>query len=281
MAFDTYENSNFDGVPVRLYEISYGGDAWRYNSSDRNLTVGGVEYVACAISDDGFDQSGEATSETLSITCPASLEIVRRYRGTPPSSTILVRVRELHYDDVGYIAGGLTSVPIVWQGELTGVREQDSATAILTANMLTISFKRGGLRLSWQRQCPHFVYDSNCRLNKASFAVAVTGTINATKITVSTDISGYAANYFDGGFVEWTDPVTGTKEMRGIELQEGSVLNLLGTIDNIEGTSASFKIYPGCRRTIDYCQSVFNNHANYGGVPHLPGRSPFDGNPIY
>lgn len=281
MAFDTYENSNFDGVPVRLYEFSYGNDVWRYNSSDRDLTVGGVNYASSAISDDGFQQSGDATAETLTINCQADLEIVRRYRGTPPSATVIVRVRQLHFDDVGYIGGDIASVPIMWQGELTGVREQDDASAQITANMLTISFKRGGLRLSWQRQCPHFVYDSNCRLNKASFAMTVTGTIVATKITVSTSLSGHPGNYFDGGFVEWTDPVTGTVETRGIEIQEGQVLNLLGTIDNIEGTSASFKIYPGCRRTIDYCDSVFNNRANYGGIPHLPGRSPFDGNPIY
>lgn len=281
MAFDTYENSNFDGVPVKLYEITYGGDVWRYNSSDRNLTVGGVEYLSVPISDDGFTQSGDATAETLTITCPANLEIVRRYRGTPPSSVIIVKVRELHYDDTGYIGGGLASVPIMWQGELSAVREQDDATALLTANMLTISFKRGGLRLAWQRGCPHFVYDSNCRLNKASFAVTVTATANATALTVATDLSGHAANYFDGGFVEWTDPDTGSVETRGIELQAGQVLRLLGTIDNIEGTSSTFKIYPGCRRTIDYCNSVFNNRANYGGVPHIPGRSPFDGNPVY
>lgn len=281
MPFDTYENSNFDGVPVRLYELQYGNDVWRYNSSDRNLTVGGVEYVSAAISDDGFQQSGEATAETLTITCPVNLEIVRRYRGTPPSSTVIVRLRQLHYDDTGYIAGGLGSVPILWQGELSQVREEDEATAKITANMLTISFKRGGLRLPWQRSCPHFVYDANCRLNKAAYAVAVTGTINATRITVVTSLAGYAANYFDGGFVEWTDPVTGTVEMRGIELQAGQVLNLLGTIDNIEGTSASFKIYPGCRRTIEYCDTVFHNRHNFGGIPHFPARSPFDGNPVY
>lgn len=281
MAFDTYELSNFDGVPVRLYEITYGNEVWRYNSADRNLTVGGVEYVSAAISDDGFTQSGDATAETLVITCPVDLEIVRRYRGTPPSSIVYVAVRQLHFDDVGYIGGDISSVPVVWKGELSAVREQDDATATLTANMLTISFKRGGLRLAWQRQCPHFVYDSNCRLQKSSFGVAVTGTITATRIAVSTDLSGYAASYFDGGFVEWTDPDTGTVETRGIELQDGQDLNLLGTIDNIEGTSASFKIYPGCRRTIDYCDGTFNNRANYGGIPHLPGRSPFDGNPIY
>jgi uncharacterized phage protein (TIGR02218 family) len=281
MAFDTYENSNFDGTPVRLYEIKYGNDVWRYNSSDRDLTVGGVVYASAAISDDGFVQSGEATAETLTITCPTNLEIVRRYRGTPPSSTVIVILRQIHYDDTGYIGGSLSSVPILWQGELSAVREEDEAQAKLTANMLTISLKRGGLRLGWQRPCPHFVYDANCRVNKASFAVAVTGTINATKITVVTSLSGYAANYFDGGFVEWTDPATGTVERRGIELQDGAVLNLLGTIDNIEGESASFTIYPGCRRVIDYCDSVFNNRHNYGGVPGLPGRSPFDGNPIY
>lgn len=281
MAFDTYENSNFDGVPVRLYEIKYGNDVWYYNSSDRDIIVGGVTYIGASMSDEGFQQSGEATSETLKITCPVDTEIVRRYRGTPPSKVVFVIVRQIQYDDVGYIAGGAASVPVFWQGTLSAVREVDDATAELTAIMLTISFKRGGLRLTWQRSCPHFLFDANCRANKSAFAMAVTGTITAAEITVSTDLSGKPDGYFSGGLVEWTDPVTGTVETRGIEQQAGQVLNLLGTIDNIEGTSASFNIFPGCRRTIDYCDSVFNNRVNFGGIPHLPGKSPFDGNPIY
>ena len=39
--------------------------------------------------------------------------------------------------------------------------------------------------------------------------------------------------------------------------------------------------YPGCARTIAICQSKFNNAPNFGGVPGLPGKSPFDGTPIF
>jgi hypothetical protein len=39
--------------------------------------------------------------------------------------------------------------------------------------------------------------------------------------------------------------------------------------------------YPGCPRTIAVCDARFANHLRYGGVPHLPGKSPFDGDPVF
>lgn len=34
-------------------------------------------------------------------------------------------------------------------------------------------------------------------------------------------------------------------------------------------------------RTIAICNSKFNSAPNYGCAPGLPGKSPFDGTPIY
>jgi hypothetical protein len=39
-------------------------------------------------------------------------------------------------------------------------------------------------------------------------------------------------------------------------------------------------VFRGCRQTIASCQEL-NNYPNYGGIPDMPGRSPFDGNPIF
>jgi uncharacterized phage protein (TIGR02218 family) len=280
MTFQAYENSNFDGIPVRLYEFMYGNTTFYYNSSDRDLVVAGKTYLGVSMEDAGFQQNGEPTTETLTVTCRADLDIVKKYRGTPPSETVFLTLRELHYDD-SYASGDITNVPIAWLGEVGSCRIVDASQAEITANMLTISFKRGGLRLQWQRGCPHFVYDANCRVNKAAFAVSVTGTLTASHLAVATPTL-VADGRFSGGFVEWTDPITGTVERRGIEAQTAQAIDLLGTIDDVDGVAGTtFTIYPGCKRTIDYCNSFFNNSVNYGGVPHLPSTSPFDGNPIY
>jgi hypothetical protein len=39
--------------------------------------------------------------------------------------------------------------------------------------------------------------------------------------------------------------------------------------------------YPGCNRTTTECVDKFDNLDNYGGVPDLPGKSPFDGDPVF
>ena len=39
--------------------------------------------------------------------------------------------------------------------------------------------------------------------------------------------------------------------------------------------------YIGCQRTAQYCNDVVGNLDNYGGFEQMPGRSPFDGNPVF
>jgi hypothetical protein len=39
--------------------------------------------------------------------------------------------------------------------------------------------------------------------------------------------------------------------------------------------------YPGCRQTFSDCSDYFNNGDNYGGDLWLPGRNPYDGNPVW
>ncbi|MGP1665642.1 MAG: phage BR0599 family protein, partial [Rhodanobacter sp.] len=73
---------------------------------------------------------------------------------------------------------------------------------------------------------------------------------------------------------------TGALERRGIDEHLGKQLRLLGKSDGLlEGMDV--KAYPGCQRTSAVCAAKYNNLLNYGGYPHLPGKSPFDGDPLY
>jgi hypothetical protein len=57
----------------------------------------------------------------------------------------------------------------------------------------------------------------------------------------------------------------------------------LRTLGPVVGIAAGDPVvaYAGCKRTVRECIDKFDNYDNYGGFPHIPGRSPYDGNPVF
>lgn len=270
--FNSEEISNDRGTPVYLYEFRLGTKQWRYASSIHDITVDGATYQSSAISDEGVSQSGDATGDDLKVSLPASSEVALLYTTTPPSETLNVIVRRYHY--------GNTVAAIVWNGIVRNAVRQDSLTTELSCRALLASLNRVGLRLSWGRNCPHALYDSECRVNRNNYGV--TGPVaskGGTFLTV-TGINGYGAGYFSGGYIQFPFGEGGAFERIGIEGHSGTRLDLIGTTERIVvGTSVT--VYPGCARTAAVCNIKFNNLLNYGGFPHMPDKSPFDGDPVF
>lgn len=272
MTFATIEASLEDAQPVFLYRFTLGAKAWYYTSNATDvLTIDGKLWTAAAISDDGVKQTGEAASDSLSIEAPTSIGPVQLFMGSPPSSAVGVTIFHKHASN--------TEVKTVYVGEISQVSFGSPGAATINCETLSATMRREGLRLGWQRSCPYALYDEvTCKVDKtAHMETAKITAISGFNITVAT-ISG--TNY-RGGFVEWTHPSKGV-EFRAIESQAGSVLTIFGEIGEMY-VGLEVKAYRGCNRTPEDCQS-FSNYANYGGVPAMPGKSPFDGvnsNPFY
>lgn len=271
MTFASRETSLATGQPVRLYEFQRGIFRWRYTDADRAMEYLTQTYEPIAISDDGVRQSGEAGSDDLAITVPHDLPVARLFRGAPPASEIGIVVRDTHF--------GETDTLIRYNGSVIGARFPAPGQAVLTCQSLSASMRRSGLRLAWERGCTHSLYDHNCRVVRETFAVPTTiATLTGTTIT-SAAFDAFSDGYFAGGYVEWSIG-SGETDRRGIEAHVGGVLTLLGGTDGLQ-VAMGVTAYPGCPRTIDICNSRFNNVVNYGGIPHLPGKSPFDGTPVF
>ena len=159
MAYVERELSNFDGKPILLYEFSRGGLAWRYCTADRDITYDGQLYSAVAISDAGVTQAGDTKVETYDVTLPATAAVPLLYRGQAPSDKIWLRVRRLHYGD--------TDTQAVFVGSIAQVSQSNEATAIISCQSMVASLRSSGLRLAWQRSCPHLLYDSQGTVDKA------------------------------------------------------------------------------------------------------------------
>lgn len=268
MAFNDAEISTQDGRPVTLYLLEWGNTIWRYTSADRDIEYpagSGNVYEARAVSDNGMVQGGSSQND-FQMDCPANLPIVDTFRGTPPSETIWLTVRRLHY--------GEADAPIYWIGTVTNVKRLGLADAQVIGRPLTASFKRTGLRLCWTRECPHFLYDFGCKVDPEDFRVdAVITDITGNTVTVDT-VGGNPTNWFTGGFVAWEINADGTMERRMIELHDGNILTIFGLTDGMEiGTALA--MYPGCDRTPTTCKNKFNNLANNGGFSFMPGETPF------
>jgi uncharacterized phage protein (TIGR02218 family) len=121
----------------------------------------------------------------------------------------------------------------------------------------------------FQRGCPFALFDANCRLNKADFALARTVSgINGNIITLNTAVT--AAPYYDKGFLTFTSgeysgfTMTIVKQVdtTHVEINNPAVLTI--------HVGDAFTIYPGCDGKKGTCTSKFNNADNYGGVDFIP-----------
>lgn len=271
MSYEDQEISTELGSPEYLYEFKLNDKKWHYTTGADEITVNGAKWKPIPISDDGVRQKGEPTSDIMVVTVPADIDIVKFYAATPPSSMIILTIRRRH-------EGSLDTV-VAYVGEVIAVDQPRPGEARISCSTLSASLERSGLRLTWSRNCPHALYDSSCRAQKSAHAVNAT-IIELGQGTITADaFAAYPDGWFNGGILEWEDPDRGI-ETRGIEEHIGNTILMFGTVDGLRQELAVIA-YPGCKRTVTECNLKFNNLPNYGGIPSMPGKSPFDGDPVF
>jgi len=268
MSFNDFETSLASARPIRLYDFSCGALHWLYATADRDIEHRQNRYRACAISDDGIRQTGQASADMFHVSAPADIDVAQLYRQGRPSSKVSLTVRDLHHDDNESL--------VVWIGAVSDVKWPAQHNCVISCDPLGAKAKTG-LHLCWQRTCPYTLYDQNCRVDPArhreTFRIAamdglvLQGTINRPD------------GWFAGGYVEW-DRGSGVVEQRGIMRHVHNSLTLIGGTAGLS-VAQTVSIYPGCDALIQTCQDKFNNSINCGAITNLPGKSPFDGDPIY
>lgn len=270
-SYEAVEQSNDDGMPVRLYEFQLGNAIWRYCDVAHDVTVGGVVYLPLAISDEGFTQNGELNGDEFQITMPANQQPALLYDTTPPFESVTVKVRRWHY--------GSPSAAVIASGFIYSTNRSSSATMVLTCRVLLASLDQLGLRLSWSKQCSYGLYDRQCKVNRDNFRLTAAVTAKTGASVTMTGAGANGNNYYAGGYIEFSRGVGGVLDRLGISSQSGNQLQLLGTTEHIS-VGQTINAYPGCNYTPSTCQTRFNNLLNYGGFPQMPDKSLFDGDPI-
>lgn len=275
MSFDAFETSTNEGRPIALYEFRWGNTVWRYTSADIKQTYGGNDFLPVSIRDDGMTQGGSSENDFL-VHAQSDLPIVALFADSPPTAPVWLRVRRKHADDPD------NEAPVYWVGRVTNVvRLENQAEADIRGVSITKLLKSGGLRLTWGKNCPHCIYDSQCRVDPADHQYereveAVSGPfLTLTEETIASE------GTFTGGYVEWDRDGLGTLERRGIEVQTSTTqVKVLGRLPSL-APGDTVRLYPGCDQTTSTCDQGFDNIDNNGGFWFMPEKSPFDGTQVF
>lgn len=269
------EMTSYDGRPVQLFDFNRGTIHWRYARADQDIMFQGFLYAALpGISESGVQQNTEAADNDMAITVPNDSDISQLYVANTPTDRMYVTIWVYDVDAAADDRGRL-----YWKGSVAGKAAGDNGSAKLNCQDLAVGFSRSGLRLAWEKGCPHTLYDTECKVDRTT--VAVTGSVlSASGNNLQAAIlDSYVDGWFAGGFCEW-EIATGVFQRKGIESHVGASVTLIGGSGGL-AVSDTVVFYPGCAHTIAVCSSKFGNHLNFGGVQYMRGTSPFDGSPVF
>jgi uncharacterized phage protein (TIGR02218 family) len=267
--FTDREYSRNAASPIRLYHFRVGGHVWLYTNAENAITFGGLVYQPIPIADDGIRQTGQTAADTLTLTVPDDIPPVSLFRGHPPADELWLTIRDTHYG----LPDQTDAALVIWIGTVQAARWTNPGQTDLICASLSASMGRLGLRLTYERSCPHGLFDASCRINRALWRHVTTVTqLDGASVVCASLPSNL---WHVGGFITWTDDMI--SHQRAIENKTGNRLYLLSGTAGIEvGTQIS--VYPGCDQTSAMCNGVYNNLPNFGGFRHMPGKSPFDTN---
>lgn len=274
MSYDSLERSNIQSIPVSLYHFRLGTSEWFYASGEDEVVISSGPaagtYLPIPIMDEGIKESGKPDDDTITIIMPKSLPVPQLYVGVAPSDSVYVIARRMNI--------GNKEAPVMWTGSVRSSKQTELTTAEVICVPELASFKRKGVRLAYTRNCTHTLYDHNCRVDKTLWQIGFAVTSLTGRSVMTPQIDALPPGRFRGGYIEWQTAL-GYIERRAIEDHPaGSFVIMEGTQGLLPGTFIT--AYPGCNLTKESCIS-YQNLANYGGFTDMPGRSPFDGMPVF
>ncbi len=272
MTYAAIEQANFGGTPILLFTFQRGTVIWRYCNQDEDIVAGGFTWIGAdtPITMDGNKQTGDPTQDAIMFSVPTNLPMAKLFTDLATSGGIAVSVQRTFLE-------ALDDLRPYWAGTITDRKMIDPSTYQLVGQIITYTGNTQGTRLREGRNCTYQLYQqyNTCMVDKNLYKHDTVITVmDGAAITVaSRDTDKPHSDFYMGGFVEFIY-MPGIVERRGILLQDGNVMTLLGGTVGM-AAAMDVSIFPGCPHDWDSCGTLYDNQDNYGGDPVFPGVSPF------
>lgn len=261
------ESSVQDGEPREGYEFVLPAVTYRLTGGDRDLIIDGNRYRKDKVSRGEIRVSSTTGAQELEVALPLAHPIAQRWAqgGVPPRSIGVTIRRKM-------LRSGESET--IWVGSITSMAADLNAEGHVAKFLVPSRFGQVLVRrlptVTVGRNCPHILYDANCKAPRNSFRVAtIANVVDGNVITVAS-VGGNPDHLFENG--ELFHPASG--ERMTIFDQVGTTIILQLPIFELQ-SGQNVEIFAGCRHDLNDCRNVFNNVPHYGGGPNTPIGNPF------
>jgi len=263
------EYSPTSGLPIEGFEFAAPNNVfYRYTSSEVERVINGQSFIPISI-ERGAVKSGthEDDNLDLQISMPVSTPLIQLYAFDISPPSLIMTLYRYH---IGTAAA--TDWIVLWKGKVTSFTISGQLALLRVPSVFT-SFLGGAIpNRYYQAQCNHILYDSRCKVVRASFKTTTTVASIVDRNTIVVVNDGFADGFLSAG--DFINNRTG--ERRTI------VNNIFNTVsivfpfhDVLVGDSV--ELSAGCPHSALACKNKFNNILNYGGFPYIPTDNPFKG----
>lgn len=262
---------------LRLGEAQPVGSfgTYAFTNAEVSITRDGVLYRPVPIHRSAISSSGSLDNQTLTIDIADGFDTSfdREFVSMNPECVTSLTIRQGH---LGEDPDDPQNFVVVWAGRVLGATKADRATQ-LSAEPISTSMRRVGLRQNYQRGCPHVLYGPDCRANRpAATRTMVVASISATgviRLTASLATDSLVSAKYTGGLVSWRDEAGGLVIRTIYRVPENDSLQARGVLTSLAAGDA-VSVTLGCNHTPDDCRLVHRNILNYGGQPYIPLENP-------
>lgn len=267
MSYDIAEASVHDAAPVECYKFIGSFRTYRYTSADAAQTVNGETYLPVA-GKRGTVRSGTQADDTLSleIELPFDVDVVRDYAYSESPPKLALEVYRVHRN-----TDFATDWVLLWKGKVSAFNVDGRIAKVRVPSIFSRALQGDLPNAYYQAPCNHVLYDSRCKVVRATYA---------TTTTVS-EVGTLAFTVLDDGGVDGAlkagEAVNNRNGERRLILNNvvGTVTISYPFVDLRVGDEV--ELVQGCDHSFATCKAKFNNTINYGGHPFIPADNPFAG----
>lgn len=281
MTFDAYESSALDGTPVELFLFVRDGVETRLTSHDIDYEWGGETWTATPMQFGEIEQSESVERADIPLQMPMDHPLALSFLDGLQEATCSLTVWRGHAEDPDQ------EFLVDWKGRVVGGKYDLPRIELTCENVLT-RLKRRSNGPRYSKTCSHALYSTGCGAVRANYATFAEVTAVAGSLLTVPDAALQADGYYTGGIVEyrgvlrWVLAHTGetlllTRPIHAIATDLGEPKGWGYNWGNFWGGVVGVGLYPGCDRTIETCETVFDNRVNHLGFVGFPQRNPLDG----
>ncbi len=253
-------------MKVFLYSFVLGSDSLNVTNDNTAHTYAGITYTASAIDSKEFSFDLKEIMGEVAITIPWSqcdyIQTFTQYSLEGP-----VEVTVYRYDTT------LSTATLVFKGFVNSFKVSKAVVELQCISFIEQS-RDNYSRLVLTRHCNHRLYSDLCTMIPGNWAYQMQITsisFDRTQLAVGPPPGGVTGGFFTYGYVKNADAyrwITGDTWSA-----DAFLIDLIHPAPVAWTLNTSLWCYAGCDKTMDMCETKFNNIVHFMGFPYAPYES--------